>query len=249
MTSFTRLTLVGSRADLWWIRPGTVTDPAELARCRDLLTDDELEKTDRFRLASDRHTCLITRVLLRTTLSRYCAVSPTQWRFRTNSNGRPEINYPPSSIRFNLSHTSGLIVCLVSRSREVGVDVESLGRAVRWLDLSERFFAAREVAAIRRVEESERSTRFLQHWALKESYVKARGLGLTIPLTGFSFDLLGKAADEISVRFTSVVSDDPGRWQFTLKQLGHSHIVATAVERTGPEPVRITLREAVALLG
>ena len=244
----TRVTLGGRHAHLWWIRPDTLTDPAELARGRALLTDDEREKTDRFRFARDRHTCLITRVLVRTTLSRYCDVPPARWRFRTNDQARPEISTPPSTIRFNLSHTNGLIVCLVSRGREVGVDVESLNRANRWLDLAERFFAPREATVLRRVDESERPTRFLEYWTLKEAYVKARGLGLAIPLTGFSFDLPARAPDDIRIRFTPAIDDDDARWQFTLERFGRDHLVATAVQRDGPEPVRVTLHEAVAPL-
>ena len=243
-----RQTLDGRHAHLWWIRPATVTDPAELARCRALLTDDEREKTDRYCFARDRHTCLVTRVLVRTTLSRYCDVPPARWRFRTNDHGRPEIDTPPSTIRFNLSHTRGLIVCLVSRGREVGVDVESLNRANHWLDLSERFFAPREAAALRRVDASDRPIRFLEYWTLKESYVKGCGLGLAIPLTGFSFDLPARASDEISLRLTPAVDDDEARWQFTLERFGRDHLVATAVERGGSEPVRITQHEAVAPL-
>jgi 4'-phosphopantetheinyl transferase len=244
----TRVTLGSRHAHLWWIRPDTLTDPAEIARCRALLTDDEREKTDRFRFARDRHACLVTRVLVRATLSRYCDVPPARWRFRTTDHGRPEIVSPPSKIRFNLSHTKGLVVCLVSLDREVGVDVESLDRATRWGDLAERFFAPREAAALRRLEASEGPTRFLEYWTLKESYIKARGLGLAIPLTGFSFDLPAQAPDDIRIRFTPAVDDDAARWQFTLGRFGGDHLVATAVERDGSEPVRIALHEAVAPL-
>jgi len=241
----TPVTLGGRHAHLWWIRPGTLTDPAELARCRALLTDDEREKTDRFRVARDRHTCLITRVLVRTTLSRYCDVAPARWRFRITDHGRPEIGTPPSTIRFNLSHTSGLIVCLVSRSHAVGVDVESFERVNRWLDLAERFFAPREAAALRRVDASDRPTRFLEYWTLKESYIKARGLGLAIPLTGFSFDLPARAPDDIQIHFTPAIDDDDARWQFTLARFGRDHLIATTVERDRREPVRVSLHEAV----
>ena len=72
-----RETLARRHAHLWWLRPDTFTDPTELARYRALLTDDEREKTDRFRFARDRHTCLMTRVLVRTSLSRYCGVPPS----------------------------------------------------------------------------------------------------------------------------------------------------------------------------
>ena len=210
----TRVALGGRHAHLWWIRPDTLTDPAELARCRALLTDDEREKTDRFRFARDRHTCLITRVLVRTTLSRYCDIPPARWRFRTNDHARPEIGTPPSTIRFNLSHTNGLIVCLVSRGREVGVDVESLNRANRWLDLAERFFAPREAAVLRRVDASERPTRFLEYWTLKEAYVKARySRHYQISLEELNWlaeriELLGRKTHEICLKHITALREN-----------------------------------------
>jgi 4'-phosphopantetheinyl transferase len=236
-------TLPDRHAHLWWIRPERITDPGQLERCRAVLTEDERAKVDRFRFARDQQLCLLARVLVRTTLSRYAVVPPEQWRFRTNAYGRPEIAAPVSPLRFNLSHTNGLVVCLVSRSREVGVDVECLERASRWVDLADRYFAPREAAALRREPPEGRPIRFLEYWTLKESYIKARGLGLAIPLTDFSFELPVRAVDDVEIRFTPALDDDPARWQFSLRRIGRDHLVATAVERHG-EPIRITPFEA-----
>ncbi len=239
------MTLPEHHAHLWWARPERFTDPAELARYREVLTDDERVKTDRFRFERDRHTCLITRVLARTTLSRYGNVPPERWRFRANDHGRPEILEPASPLRFNLSHTSGLAVCVVSRDREVGVDVESLERVGHWLDLAERYFAPREAAALRRLAAEEQPARFLEYWTLKESYIKARGLGLAIPLADFSFDLPAGSPNDIAIRFTPAIDDASSRWQFGLGRLGAGHLIATAVERSVGGSVRVTLHEAV----
>ena len=240
-----RLTLPDGHAHLWWTRPSAFTASSELPRYRALLSDDEREKTDRYRFARDRHACLITRALARVTLSRYCDVAPEQWRFRPGAYGRPELAAPRSSLRFNLSHTLGLIVCLVSRDREVGVDVENLERERRWLDLAERFFAPREAAALRRVPLAHRPVRFLEYWTLKESYIKARGLGLAIPLDGFWFELPVASTEGVRVHLTSAVADDPARWCFRSERLGTSHLVATAVERHRGDSVLITRHEAV----
>ena len=239
------LTLPDRHAHLWWVRPERFTDPAELARCRAVLTDDERDKTDRFRFARDRHLCLISRVLVRATLSRYDDVPPDRWRFRTNGHGRPEIAAPGSPLRFNLSHTNGLVVCLVSRGRAVGVDVEGLERAGHWVDLADRYFAPRETAALRRVDAAGRAIRFLEYWTLKESYSKARGLGLALRLADFSFDLPARAPDDIGIRFAPAIDDDAARWQFGLARIGRDHLVATAIERHAGAPVRLTVREAV----
>ena len=240
--------LPAGEAHLWSARPGAFIDPAQLARYRAILTGEERARADRFRFARDRRTSLVTRALVRVTLSRYCDVPPARWRFRANRHGRPEIASPASSLRFNLSHTEGLVVCLVSRGRELGVDAESLHRDRRWLDLAGRFFAPAEARALRGVPAAGRPLRFLEYWTLKEAYVKARGRGLTLPLSGFWFDLPAGTADDIRIRirFARAIDDDPVRWQFTLDRLGAGHVVATAIDRAGAARVPIARFEAVA---
>ena len=240
------LPLSAAEAHLWSARPAAFTDPAQLARLRALLSGDELARTDRFRSALDRRTGLVTRALVRIALSRYCRVPPARWRFRTGRHGRPEIAAPASRLRFSVSHTEGLVVCLVGRGRDLGVDAESLDRGGRWLDLAERFFAPAEARALREVHPARRRLRFLEYWTLKESYVKARGRGLTLPLSGFRFDLPAPSPGRIRVHFTPLVEDDAARWRFTLDRLGESHVVATAIDRGRSAGVRIARYEAVA---
>ena len=242
------LPLPVDEAHLWSARPA-FAEPARLVRLRAMLTDEERARADRFRFLRDRRTGLVTRALVRITLSRYCDVAPARWRFRTNEHGRPEIASPASSLRFNVSHTEGLVVCLVSQGRELGVDAESLERDRRWLDLADRYFAPAEARALREAPAARRRLRFLEYWTLKESYVKARGRGLTLPLSGFWFDLPAPPRDRIGIRFTPSVEDDPARWQFSLESLGPSHLVATAIERAGATRVRVRHYEAEALGG
>src|SRR4029453_1384894 len=100
---------------------------------RDLITPDENERMVRFVFERDRRQFLITRALVRTMLSRYAEVAPRDWRFVTNQFGRPEVLDRPAHVpdlRFNLSHTDGLIACAVTVGREVGVDVENITRQV-----------------------------------------------------------------------------------------------------------------------
>jgi 4'-phosphopantetheinyl transferase len=242
------LTLPAGHAHLWWAIPEHFTDARELARYRAVLNDEERQKTDRFRFARDRQLCLLARVLARTTLSRYDSVGPADWRFRSNRYGRPAIETPTSSLHFNLSHTNGLVVCLVCRDREVGVDVEPRNRSGEWLDLATRFFSPGEAAALRRVEAHERPRRFLEYWTLKEAYIKARGMGLAIPLGDFSFDLPPQRPNDVRIRFAATLDDTPARWQFGVGPLGDHHLVATAVEIDAGTTIHITTREAASPL-
>ena len=81
---------------------------------------------------------------LRTVLSRYVAVDPTEWMFSTNAYGRPEIVNPPARdacLSFNISHTHSLIVLGVTRRRALGVDVENVCTREISIDIADRYFA------------------------------------------------------------------------------------------------------------
>ena len=63
--------------------------------------------------------------------------------------------------------------------------------------MAERFFAPEEYDLIMSAPESERSDAFTRLWALKESFLKATGLGLTLPLSAFTVRV---GEDGVSVR-------------------------------------------------
>jgi len=230
------------------VEPDRIRDP-ELLRAYDaLLTEDEREKRDRFRFEKDQHSCLVTRALVRTMLSRYENIAPKDWRFVTNDHGRPEIAEPEiaRSLKFNLSHTNGLIACIVAREREIGVDVEDRERSGKLLDIAHRFFSPTEVAALRKLPEKEQLDRFFLYWTLKESYIKARGMGLAIPLSHFSFNI-GLFDNAISIAFDPRLEDDPSSWQFTALSYSRRHAVAASFRCKAGEEVRLVMRDVVPL--
>ncbi len=233
-----------NEAHLWMVRPEQIRDPGLLCAYEALLTEQERKKRDRFMFAKDQHQCLVTRALVRTALSKYADVSPERWRFDANEYGRPEISAPHSTshLKFNLSHTNDLIACLVSNARDVGVDVEDRHRRGNLLDVAHRFFSSFEVQALRSLPEVEQLDRFFMYWTLKESYIKARGMGLAIPLSHFSFDLGGHG---VRISFDPRLEDDPASWQFSIFSFGRRHVVATGI-RAG-ETVTLKLRETVPL--
>ena len=194
----------------------------------------------RFVFERDRRSFLITRALVRTTLSRYAAVPPAEWAFIANVHGRPEILDRPRGVpdlRFNLSHTEGLIACAVTIGREVGVDVEHVQRRLTH-DIADRFFAPREVQDLKALPADEQPKAFFDYWTLKEAYIKARGFGLALPLADFAFQLSPAAPPRIS--FEPSLDDDPATWQFAQDWPTPTHRLAVAVRRDGADlPIRI----------
>jgi len=147
---------------------------------------------------------------------------------------------------FNLSNTRGLIACAVARSRELGIDVESTRRPGQTVEIAEHFFAPAEIDALHSLPADQRTERFFAYWTLKEAYIKARGMGLAIPLAQFSFVLDEPAP--ISIRFAPELEDDPSSWQFERLVLSPGHHTAVAVRRgTGPN-LRIVSQRTVPLV-
>lgn len=229
-------------AHLWYVLSDQVFDPTLLAAYRELLTPEELARNGRFVFEQGRREHLITRALVRTTLTRYQpAVDPRDWRFEIGPFGRPEIAAPivTPMLRFNLSHTHGLIVCLVAADREIGVDVEDTTRdSLAGLDIADRYFSPIEVAELRSLPTDAQPSRFFDYWTLKESYIKARGLGLQLPLDQFSLhlDSVAAPAQPIQISFGPGIADDPQTWQFSLGDLTPRHRLATAIRRRPDEP-------------
>lgn len=100
--------------------------------------------------------------------------------------GKPSLtDYP--SVHYNVSHADGITVCLVS-GNECGADAEKI-RPYR-PNVIKRAFSESEKALIENAPESERDLLFFRLWTLKESYVKALGIGVSYPMktAEFSFD-------------------------------------------------------------
>jgi 4'-phosphopantetheinyl transferase len=215
---------------LWLAHYEPIVDPHLHAELQALLSDVERAQQQRYHFAADRLRHLVTRAMVRSVLSRYAPVAADEWEFTENAWGRPEIaaRHDAAGLCFNLSHAHGLIALAVSRHRALGVDVEHLNRRSPSMGIAERFFSPLEVAALAALPPHLRRERFLAYWTLKESYVKARGMGLSLPLSRFGFDIAGEGA--IRLRIDAGLGDDPGRWSFRQWRPTPGYVLALCVE-------------------
>lgn len=232
-----------------WVREDRVTDPALLAEYEAMLSPEEKARLPRFLLDWARHQFLLTRALARTTLSRYVEAAPEAWTFEPGPHGRPEIRAPQTRLCFNLTNTRGFVACAVAWDREIGVDVEDTDRPRAGLEVADRFFSPLEVAGLRATPEAMQRERFFAYWTLKESYIKARSMGLALPLWQFSFHLPEDVAAcrPTRISFDPALDDDPASWQFELWRPTERHMVSLAIRRRGEPDLPVTLREVVPL--
>jgi len=168
---------------------------------------------------------------------RFNCQAPEQWTFSTNHYGRPEIS-PPGRLRFNLSHTRGLAAVLVALEVDCGVDVEQRRQMRDLFGRATHVFSAAEVDSLRPLSTEGQHERFFDYWTLKESYIKARGMGLSLPLQQFTFSL----NQGITISFDPRMKDDPARWQFERFAPTPDHAMAVALRMDRRPPLQIAVQ-------
>lgn len=243
------LALAPEEVHVWCARTDDWTDAATVERCLALLDYEERRRHGRFIFDQHRRLYLVAHALVRTTLSRYADLPPERWEFVTNNYGRPEIAnpLPGASLRFNLSHTRGMAVCGVTRDRDLGVDVEDVERKNLTVAIADRYFSPQEVQDLRQLPEHQQHRRFFDYWTLKEAYIKARGMGLSLPLDKFSYCLRRDDAAalprSVSIAFDPDIRDDPEDWRFAQYFLEPRFAVAVAARCGGCQQLRVSLRD------
>jgi 4'-phosphopantetheinyl transferase len=244
------LELASPECHVWFVFLHCVRDAALLDRYRGLLTAEERAGEFRFRFPEDRHRYIVTRALVRTVLSLYAPISPAEWSFRANAYGRPEIAndaMPGVGLSFNVSHTRGVVMMGVSRHCAIGVDTENVRRSPASMEMAQHFCSRHEMAELRsELDDDRRAERLLDIWTLKEAYVKARGVGLSMPLDQISFSLPGRRGIEIA--FDGGVQDQRDNWDFWMLRPSVDHKSAVCVGRSGGKAFAPAVHSAIPLV-
>ena len=230
---------------IWYIEPESIKDSAQLSRFFQWLSPEERAQHGRFRFEKHRHTYLISHALVRQALSLITKIEPEKFSFKTNAYGKPFVAAPAQqqAVHFNLSHTEGLAAVAISRRTELGVDVENIHRQDMTQALAEQFFAPEECLAVAQAREHERSAKMLEFWTLKESYIKAVGMGLSIALDSFAFKLATATQAARLLRLDAQV-DTLEAWRFWQGQPTENHLMALAFKPDHASPIKITARRA-----
>ena len=244
-----RLELAPDEIHLWCAYCEDIRGPDLETAYRRLLSPAERTRQGRFHFDRDRHRFLITRAMVRTVLSRYASVHPEDWEFATNPHGRPHIanaDADCAGLTFNVSHTDGLIVLGVARGIRLGVDAEFVSGRTSILEVARGSFSPEEVADLQALPAGLRLYRFFEYWTLKESYIKARGEGLSIPLDQFGFSLRGERGVALSTDPSQ--ADAASAWRFQQFRLSPAHLLAVCSDTTSIGQARTTIRTVVPLL-
>lgn len=190
-----------------------------------LLSDEERARASRYVFPRDRDRFLSTRGILRSLLSRYLGRPPSAIEFAYEPAGKPALR-PLSSdprISFNVSHSGAMAVYAFSSCRDVGIDVEAVRFNNTNQGLAERFFSTAERAELLSLPVEKRNEAFFRYWTCKEAYVKARGVGLGIPLNSFDVSLAHGRPERLA-------GDDSARWMLRSFRPAEGYVGAVVAE-------------------
>lgn len=163
----------------------------ETTNYRSFLSRDEIQRADNYRFDLGRNHFIVARAVMRKILAGYVNLEPQQLVFSYGAKGKPELHSKgrDSALEFNLSHSRDVALLAVTRGGRVGVDIEFVNSEIAADDLAARFFAAGEIRALEALPANRKVDAFFSCWTRKEAYIKALGVGLSLPLDGFEVNL------------------------------------------------------------
>ena len=194
-----------------------------------LLDAAEIERAGRYRFESDRRRFASAHGQVRLILGALLGIEPAALVFEQNPYGKPFV--PDCPVRFNLSHSSGMGLLAVTLGQEVGVDIEVIRAQTDYALIAGRFFSREEQQALQSLPDELRLSGFFNAWTRKEAYIKARGLGLKIPLDQFAVSL----HPHQPARLLHAEPDAPQEWTMFALEPAEGFCGAAVVEGAAPE--------------
>jgi len=153
-----------------------------------LLSPKEISRANSFKFAKDRTVYILARGLLRILSGRYLGLDAESIPFKYGEYGKPDYDCQ-TPIKFNTSHSGNLVVLAFVRNYDLGVDIEKVKGDFDVIDIAQHFFSPDEILNLEAIPERDQVHGFYRCWTRKESFIKAKGSGLSFPLTSFSVSL------------------------------------------------------------
>lgn len=174
--------------EIYGIQLYRLIDHSTFKRLIASVSKERRKKVQRLRRSKDAQRVLFSEVLIRYVLMKKLNLSNTELSFHINDYGKPFL-VNRRDFYFNVSHSYDWVICAV-HSAPVGIDVEMI-RPLDYHNIAKRLFTKDEYNDLISKKDSIRLSYFFELWTLKESYIKAIGKGLCIPLNSFTIRVIG----------------------------------------------------------
>jgi 4'-phosphopantetheinyl transferase len=218
------LDLEVDQVDVWRVSLNLESDSVKLIESA--LSADESTRAARFHFPTDRDRFMVAHRSLRDILGRYLLCEPDELTFSVNQYGKPALN--DHKLEFNLSHSCDFALIAITQGRKVGVDVERIRSDMELENIASRNFSKNENSELMALPLEQRVTGFFNCWTRKEAYIKAHGLGLSLPLEDFDVSLTPN--EPAILRATRPDQQEAARWSLRSLEVNPNYAGALVVE-------------------
>ncbi|XP_025084968.1 L-aminoadipate-semialdehyde dehydrogenase-phosphopantetheinyl transferase-like isoform X2 [Pomacea canaliculata] len=210
---------------------------------------EEKERIGRFFFKKDAKLAVVGRLLIRAAVSSMMGLPYGQIKLSRTEKGKPYIlnqpngKTPSNRCNFNISHQGDYVVLAAEAQKLIGIDVMKVEwpRSTGIQDFfrtMERQLTPSEWSRVRcQTSDMQQLSVFYRFWCLKESYVKALGVGIGFEVSRLTFDISAEDLTPGVVTVSTTLSVDgvpADDWTFEETML-EDHCVAVA---TKPETDR-----------
>lgn len=203
-----------------------------LSEAGSLLSADETTRARRFHFARDRDRYIRSRGFMRVMLGQVCELPPAGLVFGSGAQGKPFLQ--GSTLAFNLSHSCGLAVLVVSRAEPLGVDLEFTDRQADIAGLAQACLTPDEADVLAGLPKEAQRARFFAFWTAKEARMKLTGEGMSLAPRQIMLDL----RDGLPVGY---LHPKTPKAQAIFLDLGHPAAVCCLALADGPKPSIVSL--------
>lgn len=195
----------------------------------DKLSLKRRDKIRKYHFFKDKIRCLLGELILSYALRNEYNISD-KLEFKYNKYGKPYLQNI-NDIYFNISHSGEWVICAISDC-ELGVDIERIQKHVpNWTYI----FSEVEQQMIEEWKKLGKAELFYKFWTLKESYIKAIGQGLNMPMNTFSIQLLN---NQIILNTREKVCSE---YNFISKKFDENHYMSLCI----CSPLKITMIQKI----
>lgn len=148
-----------------------------------VLNQEEIARAERFVVEHAKQEFLTARITLKYLLASILGIEPMAITFKTNDYKKPFLSFThQQAINFNVSHTRDWVAILISREKNVGIDIQYHQLKTDFLKIAKRFFYGDEYELLLKASPNQKKHFFYRMWAAKEAIIKAIGTGMYYPL-------------------------------------------------------------------
>ncbi len=194
------------------------------------LAAEEQTRAAQFHFPKDRMHFIAAHGLLRAILARYLSRESHTLQFCYGQYGKPSLDreFGSDALSFSMIHSHGMALYAITRSWDIGIDLEHIDTNVACDQIAGRFFSAYEENMLREVPKQIQHEAFFPCWARKEAYLKARGTGLSIAFSQFDVSVTPEAP--AALLSTREDHQDIACWSLYDLSPGSGYVAALAVE-------------------